>query len=179
MVSKIMTEACKPKRAIRPLPSFERELFEYDPKSGILTWRISTNNRVCVGDVVGCINPTGHWVGHIDGTVYVLHRIIWLWMTGEPPALEVDHKNTVGSDNRWDNLRLATSSQNNGNFGLSKRNTSGFKGVTLHKPTGKWMAKITKDRQQEYLGLFTRLDDAAAAYMARARELFGEFARAA
>mgnify|MGYP000727044951 CR=1 FL=1 len=178
-----MTESCKPKRAkFKPLPSYERvrELFHYEPATGVLTWRISTNNRVKPGDVVGCPNSNGYWVGHIDGSVYVLHRIIWLWMTGEDPGeREVDHENTTGADNKWGNLRLATSSQNNANWSLSEKNVSGCKGVTWCKQNKKWLAKITKDRKQEYLGLFVRVEDAAAAYMTRARELFGEFARAA
>jgi hypothetical protein len=144
-----------------------------------LTWRISTNNRAKPGDVVGCKNRSGHWVGHIDGATYVLHRIIWLWMTRQNPPHEIDHKNTISSDNRWENLRAATSSQNHGNFGLSRRSTSGCKGVTRHKPTGKWFVKIAKDGRQMYLGLFVDLDDAVAAYKAKAVELFGEFARAA
>lgn len=178
-----MTEICKPKRAkFKPLPSYERvrELFHYEPATGTLTWRISTNNRVAVGDVVGCVNASGHWVGNVDGSIYVLHRIIWLWMTGEDPGqLEIDHENVDGADNRWKNLRLATSAQNHGNLRVNKRSTTKLKGVTLHKPSGKWHVKITKDGKQEYLGLFSNIEDAADAYIKRASELFGEFARAA
>lgn len=177
-----MSKNCKPKRPkFKPLPSYERvrELFHYEPLTGVLTWRVSTNSRVRPGDVVGCINKNGHWVGHIDGQVYVLHRIIWLWMTGGPPLDEVDHRDTDGSNNRWRNLREATSSQNRGNSSLSHRNISGCKGVTWSKSCNKWHVKITKGGKQEYLGLFVALDEAKAAYMKRATELFGEFARAA
>lgn len=169
------------KAKFKPLPSYARvrELFDYDPLSGVLSWRVSTNNRVGAGDKVGCRNAAGHWVGHIDGSVYVLHRIIWLWMTGEEPADEVDHKNGASGDNRWENLRVASSTQNSGNMRLSKRNKSGWKGITRAVGCDRWHVKITKDGQQYYLGLFKELEDAKAAYRDKAHELFGEFARAA
>lgn len=128
---------------------------------------------------MGCLNRGGHWVGHVDGQVFVLHLVIWKWMTGKDPSPEIDHKNTIGSDNRWTNLREATRSQNAANIRTPSKNTSGVKGVNPAGTKGKWIAKIAKDGKQYYLGTFDSKEEAAAAYFAKSLEFNGEFARAA
>src|SRR5690348_14754778 len=142
MVSRAMTEICKTKRTkFIPLPPYERvrELFNYDPATGALTWRVSRGPAVA-GQPVGCLDGKGYWVGGIDGKVYRLHRIIWLWMTGNDPVVEIDHRNRRQADNIWGNLRLATSSQNQANRGVSVNNTSGLKNISLNR--GRWVVQI-------------------------------------
>jgi len=90
------------------------------------------------------------------------------------PRISVDHANGDGLDNRRENLRPCRSAQNQWNRGLSKANTSGFKGVSsLDK---KWMARIRAGRGQLYLGLFDTPEQAALAYDEAASRLHGEFA---
>ena len=111
----------------------------------------------------------------VDGrnrTVY-LHRAL-LGVTDR--RIQVDHENQNGLDCRRENMRIATRQQNaqnrRGNVGTSSR----FKGVCWHKRYGKWQASITHNNRQIYLGLFADEIDAAMAYDAKARELFGDFA---
>ncbi len=99
-------------------------------------------------------------------------------MTGEWVD-EVDHENTVRSDNRWDNLRAATRGQNRANCGAYKNNTSGLKGVSFYKRTGKWKAQIQASGKKTFLGYFLTKEAAHQAYAHAANEYFGEFARAA
>lgn len=94
-----------------------------------------------------------------------------------PDGLKVDHKSTDGLDNRRENLRTATQSQNLCNRGKNRNNTSGHKGVTFHKERGKWMAQIILNGKRNYLGLFKDKQEAADAYSSKAAELHGEFAR--
>lgn len=101
-----------------------------------------------------------------------LHRVIM----DAPDGIDVDHKNGNGLDNRRENLRLATRSQNKANVGLPLTNISGRKGVSWHRATGKWRAQIWFGERHIHLGLFTDLDEAARAYDRAAIECYGEFA---
>lgn len=86
----------------------------------------------------------------------------------------MDHENGCKVVNRLDNLRPATMSQNKANAPKPKNNTSGFKGVTKSKK--RWRAQITFQGKVYYLGNFKSKVEAHSAYLAKARELFGEFA---
>jgi hypothetical protein len=101
-----------------------------------------------------------------------MHRVIM----DAPEHLEVDHKNGNGLDNRRNgNLRLARKSQNQANSRLRIDNTCGLKGVSRYRK--KFMATIQHEGKQQFLGCFVTPEAAHAAYCARAKELFGEFAR--
>lgn len=104
-----------------------------------------------------------------------LHR----FLMGAEKGVQVDHRNGNGLDCQRQNLRIATPQQNQQNKPKTVRNTSGFKGVTRHKSTGKWQAQLTVDGRFAYLGLFTSREAAFAAYCAAARDAHGEFARTA
>lgn len=88
-----------------------------------------------------------------------------------------DHINGNTLDNRRQNLRQATNKQNSRNQRKSRANTSGFKGVTLHRETGKWRAQIRIDGKMRHLGLFDEAREAAIAYNEAAIAHYGEFAR--
>jgi hypothetical protein len=88
-----------------------------------------------------------------------------------------DHRNGDGLDNRRANLRRATHGQNMFNKRLYKNSTSGFKGVSQRKGSGRWAAQIQANGAHEYLGQYATAEDAARAYDARALALFGDFAR--
>lgn len=109
------------------------------------------------------------------GKKYVyLHREI----LGAPAGIEVDHRDGDGLNNRRGNLRLATKSQNGAAFRtLRSSKSSKFRGVVWHKGGQKWMARIVKDMQSIYLGLFVSEEDAAHAYDTAAKHYFCEFAR--
>lgn len=164
-----------------PLPpySYVRQLFDYEPATGILRWKVK-RAQMNIGDAAGTLR-TGPKGGHlqvsIDCKIYRVHCIIWLWMTGVEPTKEIDHEDLVGSNNRWDNLREATHSQNMSNTGISRRNTTGFKGVFWYKAYGKWAAQIWRNKKAYFLGYYDTPEEASAAYEAKAKELSGEFAR--
>lgn len=101
-----------------------------------------------------------------------MHRLI----LNAPDHVRVDHRNGDGLDNRRDNLRYATTSQNCGNQRVGRNNTSGYKGVTP-RPSGKWRARIMYQRQCQHLGEYETKEDAARAYNEAALRLFGPFAR--
>jgi hypothetical protein len=88
-----------------------------------------------------------------------------------------DHIDGNGLNNQEANLRPATNSQNQMNQRLQKSSKSGFKGVSWYGATRKWQVQIKKDGKHYFLGRFSTPEEAARAYDAKARELFGEFAR--
>lgn len=106
------------------------------------------------------------------GAKVKLHRVI----VGAKDGDTVDHINGDTLDNRKANLRLCTRAENARNVRARVTNTSGYKGVTLHKQSGKWMATICVNAKKKHIGLFTDLVEAAKAYDARAVKEFGDFA---
>ena len=89
----------------------------------------------------------------------------------------VDHRNHDTLDNRKQNIRIATASQNAANSRIGKANTSGYKGVSYFPYTKKkWRAYITLNQKQTILGYFDTKEQAALAYNQAAISLFGEFA---
>ena len=149
-----------------------QERFEY--KDGHLIYKISTSRRVKVGDVAGCINARGYIVVGINGKPYPASRLIWIYFNDDiPEGLQIDHINNIKTDNRIENLRTATNSQNMYNRLKHKDNTSGFKGVYYCKNTNKWAAQINKI----HLGYFNKPELASTAYNIAANKLHGEFAK--
>lgn len=108
---------------------------------------------------------------------YAAHRLAYLYMTGAFPPEQVDHKNLIKSDNRWDNLRLATGSQNAANRPVRSQSKSGVKGVWNVRD--KFVSVININGKQKYLGTFTSEDEAHSAYMDAANAHYGEYARSA
>lgn len=158
-----------------------RELLNYDPETGVFTWRADRRyGRTKAGDVAGCLCKTRGYIHiRLDGRLYYGHRLAWLYVHGVWPAGRLDHRDTDGDNNRLTNLRPATQSQNRGNSRRSRRNASGVKGVYLDKRTGRWVAEVQVGGRRRYLGSFALKADAGDAYCEAAKEAFGEFARAA
>lgn len=154
-----------------------KHLLEYDPDTGV--FRRAVALRGCkIGEVAGAVHNKGYIKIGVDHRRYFAHRLAWLYVHGTWPPEEVDHINRDCADNRMANLRLASKGQNKWNSRKHIDNAGNRKGAYFNKVLKKWEAKIMKDRKRYYLGLFDTEEQAHAAYVAKAKELFGEFARA-
>jgi hypothetical protein len=158
----------------RKLHDWIREVLEYNPYTGEFLW-VTTGHGHRTGDIAGSIYASGHRYIQIEGLDYRAARLAWFFVTGEDPRVFVDHRNGDRADDRFDNLRLATNSQNQANAWWTT-NTSGFKGVSWQRSRGQWAASITVDGKAKFLGRFNTRIEAARAYQRAAIEAWGEFA---
>lgn len=142
-----------------------REVFAYDPETGIVTRKIATAPMHKVGELVGHRHKRhGYMVAALDYKPYLLHRIIWAMMTGDFPAGDTDHINGCRTDNRWCNLRDVPRSANilNRQGRTRADNTSGATGV-FPRENGKWRAMIGGSARRINLGTFDTKEEAIAA----------------
>lgn len=173
---------------IIPSPDTLREILRYEPETGKLYWKPraremfssdriwkSWNGEFAGKEAFTTVNG-GYYKGKIFGGSHQAHRVIWAMCTGAWPQDQIDHRNRNRLDNRIQNLRAADHRQNQRNQPSYRNNTSGIKGVSWHKLTGKWMAGIRVNGKRMHLGLFASKHDAGAAYMNAAKRYHGEFA---
>ena len=167
-----------------------RELLDYDPETGVFTWRKRSDvppqwNTRFAGTRAGSdyrkyrVSGREPFLSYrhirISPQLYLAHRLAWLWMVGSWPG-QIDHRDCDGLNNRWVNLRVCTSTQNQGNSRVQRKKVVGLKGV--HRTKGNKYYALIRDRGVlVYLGTFDTADAAHAAYCEKAVEVFGEFAR--
>lgn len=162
-------------KAERPTAVALRELLEYDPTTGLVTWKHSTQ-QTKAGTEAGSKYPSGYRVIGINYARYPAHVLAWVLHTGTWPrkGFEIDHENGIRDANHFSNLREATRAQNQHN--KVGHGASGFKGVTFCKRENKFVASIRKNGRNRHLGYFTKPEEASTAYAKAAQELFGKFA---
>ena len=150
----------------------------YCPDTGLLVW-ISHPIRKYRGSIAGGVNSQGYIWFELDGVKYRAHNIIWLYMTGTwpPEGYIVDHKDTIKHNNKWDNLRLATRSQNECNKGLNSNNTSGIKGVCWVTSKQLWRVSIKLNGVTHFGGYYNSIQEASIAVQSLRATLHKEFAR--
>jgi len=128
----------------------------YNPKTGVLT-------RKSTGEAQLKRAKEGYLRVKIQGKQYPTHRVVWLYTYGEFPENTIDHINGVKTDNRIENLRDVTSTENNRNRSLSSNNKSGISGVYWCKRYNRWVARIGSKSGKENLGNFKNLFEACCA----------------
>ncbi len=156
-------------------PEFKERLkaaLEYDRRTGVFRWRTSTSSRARVGDLAGYCDPrTGYLYITLERNRMLAHRIAWMFEHGSWPAVEIDHRDGDGSNNRISNLREATKAENQQNVGLRKDNSTGCTGVSVCSSTGKFKARIVCKGREYALGRFVTAEQAADAYRAAKRKI--------
>lgn len=164
----------------KTLPSYEylHECFSYNEHTGMLHIKVRpsshnlTKQKIAIDKknegkplttfIVNC-STAYYWI-RLDGIHYYAHRLIWKMLYNEEPPVKIDHFDGDGLNNTPFNLRDGSCNINAKNRALSCNNTSGYTGVNWNSHAGKWQSKITVDGKQIYLGIFTKIEDAASAY---------------
>mgnify|MGYP001559153318 CR=1 FL=1 len=149
-----------------------QEYLTYDANTGIFRWReiMRASQR---GKVAGNVNWAGYRKIKLRGQLCAAHRLAWLYVYGEWPRGLIDHIDENRDNTAISNLRIATSAQNSARR-KSVRSISPSRGVFPHGAG--FVVRIHHAGKRHYLGYFPKLDDARAAYEAKAKEIHGDFA---
>ena len=163
---------------------------DYDPATGEFTWRARSGammrttrrcpevmakvwNTQWAGKPAFKSNNQGYLYANLHATPIKAARAAWVFISGEwPPAgLDVDHINGDRGDNRPENLRLVTPTQNSRNKRIARNNKSGVSGVRWCEQRGRWEAKINGGPNEIHLGSYFTKDEAVAARQAAEKVL--------
>jgi len=147
---------------------FARATFQYYPDTGVLIRLVHSGNAKA-GSIAGCVASNGYVIIKVNGRAYKAHRLAWLIMIGEWPVGDIDHIDRDRANNRFSNLRRATTRENTQNVDAKSKNIAGLRGVSPH--ASKWRARIRIDNRLKLLGSFDTPELAHAAYIEAKRRL--------
>lgn len=173
-----------------PTADYLHECFDYDPVTGVLTWKTRPlshfkNEWACniwnfkfSGKPAGGLSTSGHIRISVDNRRIYAHRLAWVMRTRKWPVEEIDHANGNPADNRWENLREASKQEQQWN-----RHQRGSlpRGVCRSRNKRLFLAYITEGKgrhRSRYIGSYGTPEEAHAAWLAAVREERGEFFRA-
>ena len=145
--------------------SFEilQNLFNYS--NGNLIWKID-KGRSKKGTIAGSRDTKGYMQLKLNQKVYRLHRLIWLWHGKELPE-QIDHIDRNPLNNKIENLRAVTQSENQWNTDRACNS------VSFHKASKKWRARIKINNKEIYLGVFSDIEQARQVKQEAARRRWG------
>ncbi len=127
-----------------------KEYFDY--VEGNLVWRLN-KGRIKKGTVAGSPDSKGYIAVKFNQKLYRLHRLIWMWHGKDLPE-QLDHIDRNPKNNRIENLRSATPLTNQWNTSKSDG------GVSWHKASNKWRARIKMNKKEVYLGVYADYNEA-------------------
>ena len=165
-----------------PIPDHStlKKLLDYNPLTGILTWKSrdasmfsdgymdaqgranNWNSKMAGKEAFGYVHNTGYKQGTLMGKVLKAHRVAWKLHYGEDPVEQIDHINGDRSDNRIENLRCVSDAENKKNAKLYSNNSSGVTGIHWLKEQKKWRVRIGGSKGI-HIGCYATLDEAKAA----------------
>lgn len=141
------------------------QLFDYCPESGFFTRKKGRAGKP-PGSIAGSLDRKGYVCIGIDFKMYKAHRLAWLVVHSTMPSFQIDHINRKRADNRISNLRIASPAENLQNReSASRRSASGLIGVSWHKKTKAWRAKIQCGGTVKSLGYHKSKEEASEAYL--------------
>ncbi|MDU5747881.1 MAG: HNH endonuclease [Haemophilus parainfluenzae] len=172
-----------------PTKDYLSECFTYNENTGLLTWKERPlhhfkkerdmnviNGRMAGKPAKSSLNGRYHVV-FVNGNFYLCHRVVWCLHHGYWPECDIDHINGNKLDNRIENLREVSRSQNMSNVGMQSNNKSGFIGVFWASREGKWQAVVAHNKKNILLGRFDCPVKAALAYNDGALKYHGSYAQ--
>lgn len=136
----------------------------YEQESGLFYWAqdVGAWGRIKKGTPAGYTRTDGRVVIRLDNVLRYAHHLVFELEDGIPEGYEVDHIDCNPNNNKRDNLRLVTSSQNSYNLRKTSKNTSGVKGVHWNKATSSYRVRFRVNGVFIHFGMFKTLEEAEA-----------------
>ena len=141
------------------------ELLDVDTEKGIFVWKHTMGGKAKKGQEAGALTAGGYVSIRIDQRDYLAHRLMWLYVYGGMPLINIDHIDRDRTNNKPTNLRLATEKQNGENRSLKSNNLSGHRGVYFRKylKSKPWHVNIMNNRKTIHIGYFATIEEALIA----------------
>lgn len=127
------------------------ELFDY--KDGQLIWKISRGGKAQKGSVAGRKVKHNYTQIEVDRKTYYLHRLVFIYHNGYCPKV-IDHIDGNPANNKLENLREATLSENQMNSKISKNNSTGMKNVNWNTEANKYRVELSVNGRNKFIGYF-------------------------
>lgn len=153
-----------------------KQILDYNPDTGIFTWKINKGGKAKCGTIANSIDSKGYIRIQINNKRNSAHRLAWLYIYGSFPNNMIDHINGNKIDNRIYNLREATVNENQYNRKVPINNTSGIKGVYFDKSRNKWVAELKCNSKKIHIGRFNDIELAQIAINEARNKYHKEFA---
>lgn len=148
-----------------------KEVLDYNPLTGLLTWKRKPSKSVVVGTVAGSKHKNGYSYTQLYGCNYPTHRLIWFWVHGKFPEGVIDHINHDRMDNRLENLREVSIAENMKNKSKLKGTLIGEQGIWFCKRRQRYVSEITLNGKKVMQRTFKLFDDAKKAREDKLAEL--------
>lgn len=147
-----------------------KQLLHYNRRTGLFRWKVRRSTSSPAGSIAGRTESKGYTQIGVDGTRYMAHRLAWLWCKGEiSDALVIDHINGDRQDNRIENLRAVSFTENlhyhRRVHPFSRSQLLGVSYNVKNAACGKpWVARIQRFGKRVTLGSFESPEEAHKAY---------------
>lgn len=148
-----------------------KQILHYDRGTGVFTWLITKGHYVKVGMRAGSVYNNGYRVIRIDRKAYLTSRLAWFYIIGRWPTKDLDHKNRVRDDDRFNNLREVTRSQSTHNRRFKKNKL----GQNIYPIGKRYRVRFNFKRKMIHVGSFNTLAEAIAARNHAAKRLYGNY----
>ena len=155
-----------------------KELFKYDPKTGVFTRVKPAKGGIYAGSILvkGSDNGLGYLRIWLEGKQHCLHVLAWVYMTGKSPEGFIDHIDRNKKNNVFENLREVTRSENNCNRGIRSDSVTGVHGVGIEY--GKFRVRLQLNKKRVFFGYYDDLELAQLVAEEARAKYHGEFAYA-
>lgn len=142
-----------------------RSLLDYNPETGLFTWRVRRSARANAGTIAGYQAPSGYVLISVDGFMHAAHRLAWLHFYGTWPTKQIDHHDEIKHNNRIRNLRDLTRAENAQNITAARiNNACGERGIYIDHRRNTFIVQITVDYKRVFLKSYGTMAEAKAAY---------------